>query len=237
MFTITWPEHLVALRELFMRLRKSGLTARPSKCSIGYCRLEILGHVLGNVHSLEPVPDKLKAIQEAARPKTKKQVRSFLGEIGFYRKFVPNFAAIATPLTDLTKKGQPNQIVWGISQENAFQTLKACLVKSPILRLPDLDKTFILRVDASEIGLGAVLLQENDEEKFPVAYASRKLLSREKNYSVIEKECLAVVWGVTKFHRYLFGKEFVLETDHQPLKYLNMAKMANSRVMRWALAL
>ena len=150
---------------------------------------------------------------------------------------MPNFAAIGTPLTDLTKKGQPNQIVWGNSQENAFQSLKACLVKSPILKLPDLDKTFILRVEASEIGLGAVLLQEADGEKFPIAYASRKLLPRERNYSVIEKECLAVVWGVTKFHRYLFGKEFELETDHQPLTYLNKAKMANSRVMRWALVL
>jgi len=137
----------------------------------------------------------------------------------------------------LTKKGQPNLVEWGESQEKAFQTLKASLMGPPILKLPDLDQTFILRVDASDLGLGSVLLQESDGEKLPVAYASRKLLPREQNYSVIEKECLAIVWAVAKFHRYLFGKDFVLETDHQPLTYLNKAKLSNSRLMRWALAL
>ncbi|XP_053406187.1 protein NYNRIN-like [Mercenaria mercenaria] len=152
-------------------------------------------------------------------------------------KFISNVGAIAVPLTDLTKKGQPNLVEWGESQEKAFQTLKASLMGPPILKLPDLDQTFILRVDASDLGLGSVLLQESDGEKLPVAYASRKLLPREQKYSVIEKECLAIVWAVAKFHRYLFGKDFVLETDHQPLTYLNKAKLSNSRLMRWALAL
>ena len=93
------------------------------------------------------------------------------------------------------------------------------------------------RLRVSDVGLGAVLLQESEGNKWPVAYASKKLLDRERNYSVIEKECLGVIWGISKFHRYLFGKEFVLETDHQPLVYLNKSKMTNSRLMRWALAL
>ena len=167
----------------------------------------------------------------------KKQVRSFLGLIGFYRRYIPNFAAIAVPLTDLTKKGQPNVVVWEDSQEKAFMNLKDHLLHDPVLRLPVIERPFILRTDASNEGLGAVLLQEHEGMKFPVAYASRKLLEREKNYSVIEKECLAIVWGVEKFYRYLFGREFVLETDHQPLLYLNKAKVANSRLMRWALSL
>jgi hypothetical protein len=236
-FSMSWHEHVIALRELLTRLRECKLTARPTKCSIGYCKIECLGHVLGEDQTLAPVPSKIQAIIDVKRPETKKQVRSFLGVVGFYRKFVPNFAAIAVPLTDLTKKGQPNKVIWGTSQERAFCTLKKSLIESPILKLPDLEQTFILRVDASDVGLGAVLLQEHEDGKYPVAYASRKLLPRERNYSVIEKECLAVVWGVSKFHRFLFGKEFDLETDHQPLTYLNKVKMQNSRLMRWALAL
>jgi len=237
LFTHTWEEHLSVLRELLTRLRSAQLTARPSKCSIGYTNIECLGHVISENTKLKPHPDKLEAVKNAPRPKTKKQLRSFLGLVGFYRKFVPNFAAVAVPLTDLTKKGLPNSISWGTSQEKAFNTLKGMLVRSPILKLPELDEPFVLRTDASDVGLGAILLQEQDGDQLPVAYASRKLLPREQNYAVIEKECLAVVWGINKFHRYLFGKQFVLETDHQPLIYLNKAKVANARLMRWALQL
>lgn len=115
--------------------------------------------------------------------------------------------------------------------------MKDLLCKRPILKLPDFDRTFILRTDASEDGIGAVLLQLENDEKLPVAYASRKLQGREQSYAVIEKECLAVVWGVQKFHQYLYGHEFLLETDHQPLTYLDKSKTENSRLMRWALLL
>ena len=236
-FTFTWEEHIASLQDVLGRLRLASLTAKPSKCSIGYCNLECLGHVIGEASTLRPAQDKIEAVQRAERPTTKKQVRSFLGVVGFYRKFIPNFSAIAVPLTDLTKKGLPNKVNWGESHERAFQTLKQSLIGPPVLKLPELDKLFIIRTDASDTGVGAILLQEVDGEKMPVAYASKKLLDREKNYSVIEKECLGVIWGISKFHRYLFGREFVLETDHQPLVYLNKAKMTNSRLMRWALAL
>lgn len=115
--------------------------------------------------------------------------------------------------------------------------MKDLLCKRPILKLPDFDRTFILRTDASEDGIGAVLLQLENDEKLPVAYASRKLQDREQSYAVIEKECLAVVWGVQKFHQNLYGQEFLLETDHQPLTYLDKSKTENSRLMRWALLL
>ena len=111
------------------------------------------------------------------------------------------------------------------------------LIKSPVLHLPDVEKPFILQTDASNVGLGAVLLQVFDEEKFPIAYASRKLLPRERAYSTIEKECLAIVRSVQKFQTYLYGRAFVLQNDHQPLIYLNRAKSSNSRIMRWALQL
>ena len=103
--------------------------------------------------------------------------------------------------------------------------------------MADLSQPFILQVDASNDGLGAVLLQEEEGKKCPVAYASRKLKTNEKAYAVIEKECLALVSGIQKFHRYIYGTAFILETDHQPLSYLNKAKLSNPRLMRWSLTL
>ena len=167
----------------------------------------------------------------------KKQLRSFLGLIGFYRKYIPNFAAVASPLTDKTKKGLPNKIEWGESQDIAFRTLKSKLIQSPILHLPVLNQQFTLRTDASDTGVGAVLLQDFDSEKFPIAFASKKLTKCQKAYSVMERECLAVIWAVRKFEPYLYGREFILETDHQPLRCIQKSIVANGRIMRWALAL
>lgn len=132
-YTVTWPEHINALYELFTRLRESRLTARPSKCFICFEKLECLGHMIGGGKNFEPVPSKVKAIQEAERPTTKRGVRQFLGVVSWYRNFILNFAAIAVPLTDLTKKFQPNRVEWGESQE------KACSFSELMLRIPDWD--------------------------------------------------------------------------------------------------
>ena len=164
-------------------------------------------------------------------------MRSFMGLAGYYRDFIPNFAAIAVPLSDLTRKGQPNKVEWGEAQEKAYQTIKSYLTSEPILRLPDPAKTYLLRTDASNSGIGAVLMQKHDEKLFPVCYASKKLTGAERNYSTIEKECLAIVWSIKRFHLYLYGVPFVLQTDHEPLKYMNSAKFANGRLMRWAMFL
>ena len=126
---------------------------------------------------------------------------------------------------------------WGESQAQSSESLKKLLTSNPILKLANIDESFILRTDASDRGIGAVLLQEENGQKLPVAYASRKLLQREQAYATVEKECLALVWGIMKFQRYLYGKEFIVETDHEPLTYLNRAKMTNAKLMRWALAL
>lgn len=235
-YSNTWTEHMGTLRAVLERLSEENLTARPSKCYIGFDRLECLGHMVGR-DIIQPTPDKMEAISSAPQPKTKKQVKSFIGLASYYRKFIPNFASIAVPLTDLTRKGMPNKVGWTEAQENAFTTLKKLLTSSPILRLPNMEEKFLLRTDASDLGIGAVLLQELDSIKHPVAYASRKLLPRERRYSVIEKECLALVWGVNKFSQYLLGQEFDVETDHQPLTCISNKKVANSRIMRWALLL
>ena len=239
-FTETWRDHMTSLRQVLDSLRSAKLTAKPSKCMIGYDSIECLGHnIVGQ--TVRPQEDKIQAIRDAPRPSTKRQVKSFLGLAGFYRRFIPNFSSIASPLTDLTKKNRPNSIKdWQDHHERAFQTLKNRLTSSPILRLPVFQegKPFVLRTDASDIGLGAVLLQDFEGEgRLPIAYASKKLLPRTRNYSVIEKECLGIIWGVEKFRKYLYGVEFLLETDHKPLSYMQTAKVLNPRIMRWAMKL
>ena len=145
---------------------------------------------------------------EAARPTTKKQARAFMGLANYYREYVPNFAAVTVPLTDLLKKGQPNAVKWEEPQERAFHTVRTLLTRRPILRLPDPKRTYILRTDASNYGVGAVLMQVHDGKPYPVSYGNKKLTAAERNYSTIEKECLAIVWGVKKFELYLLRSSF-----------------------------
>jgi hypothetical protein len=234
--TGSWDTHMTSLREFFTRIRNAHLTLKPSKCSLGYDNISFLGYELGK-GCLKPLSSTVDKIMRAPRPTTKTQLRSFLGLIGYYRSFVPNFALLALPLTDLTKKGLPNVLEWTDAQERAFNSLRQYLVNPPILRLPDYKKQFILQTDAASEGIGAILLQEEEGCRYPVAFASRKLLPRECNYATIEKECLAVVWGVQKFQTYLYGSQFILETDHQPLQYLQQNNFQNSRLTRWSLSL
>ena len=185
-FTSTWEHHMQEFEELLKRLRDANLTVKPSKCSIGFQNLECLGHLVGGT-LIRPCPDKILAIEKAERPVTKKQVRSFLGLVGFYISFIPNFSA------ELTKKGESNKVHWDEPQQRAFDSLKKALTVQPILKMADLSKPFTFQVDASNEGLGAVLLQDEEGKKSPIAYASRKLKPSEKLYAVIEKECLALV--------------------------------------------
>ena len=132
---------------------------------------------------------------------------------------MPHFSTIVEPLTELTKG--KNQVKWSERSGEAFQKLKELLLTPPILKIAEPIKQYVLQTDASEQGLGAVLGQiGEDSEEHPVAFPSRKFLPREKNYSVIEKECLAIVWSLQVFHVYLYGQKFSIETDHQPLSWL-----------------
>ena len=134
---------------------------------------------------------------------------------------------IASPLTDLTKKNKPNQIIWSDEQQRAFDKLKSLLIQEPILRMPDFSKTFYLQTDASEVGAGSVLLQIFQNVKCPIA---------QLRYSVTEKECLAIIWCIQKFEIYLYGREFILETDHQALTFMYQVKFTNSRIMGFIFA-
>ena len=135
------------------------------------------------------------------------------------------------------RKNVKEPLSWPDLGKCIFEKLKNWLLCDPILKLPNTKLTFVLRTDASNVGVGAVLLQYHNNIPFPVSFASRKLLPRECNYSTIERECLAIVFGIDKFKYYLYGTEFVLEVDHKPLVYLHKVKGSNSRLMRWVLSL
>ena len=137
--------------------------------------------------------ENVENIKNAPRPGTKKQFRSFVGLGGYYRNLIRNLAAIAAPLSNLTRKGQKSRVEWGQAQEKAYQTIKFRLTNEPILRLLDPVKTYYLQTDASNTEIGVVLTQEHDDKMLPVCYASKKLSSAERNYSTIKKECLTVV--------------------------------------------
>lgn len=233
--TNDWDSHVKALGRVLERLESAGLTARPTKCELGQYTVEYLGHMIGSGET-KPVFDKVLAISNMKTPKTKKEVRSFLGMTGYYRQYIPNYSTLAYHLTELTKKSLPNNVVWEYKHQEAFDLLKKILCESPVLKLVDLEGEFTLQTDASKVGLGAVLLQ-NSGERWPIAYASRKLKKAELNYSVIELECLAVVWGINKFFRYLYGRHFSLEIDHKPLLHLQTACNLNGRLMRWCMFL
>ena len=234
-YSDSWEDHIKTLKELFGKLRKAKITARPTKCLLGASRMEFLGHQVGG-DVITPSRDNLEKVRNTPRPTTKKQVRSFLGLVGYYRDHIPAFAEISAPLTDLLKKGKAEHIQWSEAQERAYSLLKEYLLQEPVLKLPDLSKPFVLRTDASGVGVAAVLLQENDGKLYPVGYASKKLNLTEARYPIIEKECLAVVWGIKRFKLYLAGRRFTLQTDHKPLKYLKDASYQNDRVFRWAVA-
>ncbi|XP_076031117.1 uncharacterized protein LOC143019364 [Oratosquilla oratoria] len=234
--TESFEEHMVVLRKVLERLSAAGMTVKPSKTELGQTVIQYLGHTVGN-GKCGCQEDKVKKIKEAPIPTTKKQVRAFVNLVGYYRQFIPEFAAVALPLHNLLKKSAPNRVSWGETEERAFQQLKSHLCNSPILQLPNPREPFTLRTDASQDAVGAVLLQEQDGWMYPVAYHSRKLRAAERNYSTIERELLGVVDGIKKFQFYLYGGKFVLETDHMPLEHLKPSKTANARLTRWGLYL
>ncbi|XP_077551039.1 uncharacterized protein LOC144164389 [Haemaphysalis longicornis] len=155
--------------------------------------------------------------------------------IAFYRQFIPQCANISVPLNELLRKGK--KWCWASEQQTAFQTLLTALAENASLQLPDLNKPFVVQTDASEFGLGAVLLQEWDQVLRPVAFASHTLTPAERNYSVTEKECLAIVFALKKFDMFLDGACFTIQTDHQALSWLQRLQNPAGRLARWALAL
>lgn len=229
-FGRTIQEHNQNLVTLFDRLRATGLKLQPDKCEFLRPELEYLGHLI-TAEGVKPNPNKINAVQDFKIPSNQKQVKSFLGLSGYYRKFIMNFSTIAKPLIELTKTDQPFN--WTDKCDESFKKLKKLLCSSPVLRYPDYDKEFTLTTDASNVGLGGVLSQEGH----PICYISRTLNKPEMNYTTTEKELLAIVWAVKRLRQYLLGKKFTIQTDHQALKWLFNVKDPSSRLLRWRLKL
>ncbi|KAK3103801.1 hypothetical protein FSP39_021997 [Pinctada imbricata] len=240
-------EHLERLKLVLQRLSECGIKLSPQKCSLAMRRVKYVGHIV-SADGIEPDDEKLKQVKDWPRPSSPEEVRKFLGFVGYYRKFIHNFSRIARPLTDLmpapkvknkgTRKPTPIQWTWGEDQENAFQTLKDRLSSPPILAYPNFDIPFEIHTDASFQGLGAVLYQSQNGQKHVIAYASRGLSKSERNYPAHKLEFLALKWAVTeKFHDYLYGKQFTVVTDNNPLTYVLTTAKLDATGHRWVAAL
>ena len=227
-------QHCERLELVLGRFRKHNLRVKASKCCFGVNEVTYLGHVV-SAQGVHTDPGKIKAVAALEPPKTVEQVRSFLGLAGYYRNFIPNFAMVSAPLVSLTKKG--TKFAWLDQHANAFQALKKQLCMAPILAYPKFDRPFILQTDASDLGLGAVLAQtDNNGRERVISYASRSLSEREKAYSATEKEALAMIFAIDHFRVYLLGKEFTLVTDHSALQWLHSVE-PKGRLARWVMAL
>ncbi|KAL0536617.1 hypothetical protein IC582_025574 [Cucumis melo] len=203
-----------------------GLTNAPAVFMDLMNRVSFLGHVVSKA-GVSVDPAKIEAVTGWTRPSTVSEVRSFLGLAGYYRRFVENFSRIATPLTQLTRKGVP--FVWSKACEDSFQNLKQKLVTAPVLTVPDGSGSFVIYSDASKKGLGCVLMQQGKV----VAYASRQLKSHEQNYPTHDLELAAVVFALKIWRHYLYGEKIQIFTDHKSLKYFFTQKELNMRQRRW----
>ena len=232
-----WNTHLDRIRKLFEALRRAGLVVNLRKSEFAKATVVYLGHKVGH-GSISPKDSNVKAILELTAPRDRRGIRKFLGMIGYYRRFIRNFSVIASPLTNLLRKQV--KFVWNKECEKSFNALKAVIINYPILRSPDFSRSFELYIDASDLGVGAMLTQESKEgSKHPVAYFSRKLTGAQKKYSTVEKETLGLILALQHFEVYLGGAKWPVRvfTDHNPLKFLNRFKTKNQRLLRWSILL
>lgn len=206
-------DHLLRLRKVLEVLRSEKLYANRDKCTFSTENIVFLGFMVSS-KGVEVDKEKVRAISELPTPTSIKEVRSFHGLASFYRRFVKDFSTIASPLNELVKKDV--KFEWGPSQEKAFNLLKEKLINTPILCLPNFDMSFELKCDASNLGIGMILLQGGH----PIAYFSEKLKGARLNYSTYDKELYALVRALQTWQHYLLPKEFVIHSDHESLKYL-----------------
>ena len=223
--------HHKHLRIVLNTLRKNRLYAKLSKCCLYQDSVSFLGHVVSS-KGVEMEQEKIKAIQEWPTPKTVKDIKSFLGLAGFYRRFIRNFSKISAPMTALLKKDV--KFDWSEKHETAFQELKHAITNAPILANPDPNFPFTVITDSSGFAIGAALCQDDGKGSRPIAYMSKKLLPAEMNYPTHERELLAIICALKEWRHYLFGSHFTVLTDHRPLQYLNSQPNLSARQTRWS---
>ncbi len=231
-YSKSFQDHMRHLDDVFRRLEMAGLKLKMSKCKFLQRKVEFLGHIVSK-DGIEPCPSKTDVIRHLAPPTTVKEVRSFLGMVGYYRRFIRGFANLAKPLTNLTKKDQPYH--WTKECQDAWTALKTHLVEAPILRFPSPRKPFVIYTDASTTAIGAILTQKDDEgREHVVQYLSHQLTDVQTRWGTTEREAYAIIYAMAKFRHYILGTKFIVYTDHMPLKSLFTAEMKNARVQRWA---
>jgi len=217
-YSATVGEHIERLKKLLDRLRSANLKLKPSKCSLLRAQVSFLGHVVSG-EGVATDPEKIRAVEEWPAPTDLHEVRSFLGLVSYYRRFVPTFASIAAPLHALSAKIQ--KFIWSSESKESFRQLKTALISSPVLAMPNDGDPFLLDTDTCDVSIRAILSQMQDGVEQVISYASRSLSKPERNNCVTRKELLAVVCYARAFRQYLLGRQFVIRTDHSALQWLH----------------
>ncbi|CAL8129503.1 unnamed protein product [Orchesella dallaii] len=232
-FSKNFDDHLLHIQQVLNRLKSANLTVSSSKCHFGREKVKFLGHII-STEGIQRNPEKVTAVLAIPTPRTRRQLRSFLGAIGWFRHFLPQMADIAHPLYELLSGKK--KFTWSAAAQEAMHNLKTLVSEDVMLHHPNFNKEFVLQTDAANNGVGAVLLQTdlNDMER-PIAFASKSFTKSQLNYSTVEKECYAIIFALDKFSEYLDGASFSIKTDNQAITYLNSMKNSNSKLMRWAM--
>lgn len=230
-------EHIRLIKIVADRLKNAGLTINLQKSKFCQKAIKYLGYVLTK-EGLSMDVSKIQPVLDYPIPKTVKDVRRLLGLAGFYQKFLPNYAEITTPITNLLKKGV-KKFAWTEDADIALEKLKAALISAPILTNADFTLPFIIETDSSDLAVGAVLVQVQNGERKPIAYYSKKLSSTQRRYSATERECLAVLLSIENFKHFIEGSQFIISTDAMSLTFLKTMSIESksARIARWALKL
>ena len=247
-FSKSFDEHIKSVENVFKQLELHGLKLKASKCEFFKTSVQYLGHIVSD-KGVQTDPDKISALKDWPAPSNIKELRSFLGFAGYYRRFVCNYSQIMKPLNSLLvgqptnkKEGKKQKSAtpwsWGPEQQTAFDTIIEKLTTPPVLTYADYSKPFVINIDASGDGLGAVLYQEQDGLERVIAYASRGLRASKSNYPAHKLEFLALKWAVCdKFHDYMYGNKFTVRTDNNPLTYVLTTAKLDATGHRWLAAL
>jgi len=229
-YSKTPEEHVQHLKAVFEILRENKFVVSREKSCFNLPEVNYLGHVVGR-DGVKVDPKKVQAVQDWPKPETVTQVRSFIGFVNYFRRFIDHFADTARPLNELLRGARKKQakVQWTSECQESFDKLKQALITAPVLAMPDFDKPFVVEADASDFCLGAVLLQDGH----PVAYESRTLIPAERNYFAGERELCAVVHALKIWRCYLWGNKFTIKSDHEPLKWLQSKGTLSPRQARW----
>ena len=232
-------DHLIHLEKIFQRLEKFSLKMKREKCAFFKRNIQYLGHIVSE-EGFEPLPEKLESIRNMPAPRNQKEIKQFLGLIGYYRKFVPRFSDLARPLTLLTRHDA--EFKWTTKCQRCFDLMREMLMKYPILRYPDTTKGYTLFTDASKMGWAGVLTQAHEDEngrskQHPVCYVSGLFRGSQINWAALTKEAYAIYMAVKKLTFYLMGSQTTIKTDHRPLKKFLEKTTLNAKVNNWAVEL